>query len=537
MDAIRRTSTLRRVATTASLAALLVAPAHAGAAKRHKIKPPVITGVSPMNAKVGGMLTITGKNFRVGKHKNSVGFKRDGSAVVFVRSDLSTATKMTVSLPPRLEKVMYGRTTRFHLRVLAAKFGNAFTSDKLSPLVTPRPPEDGGTTTTTPPPPTGPANDCDNDGVKNADDTDDDNDGLPDSIENQIGTDSCKADTDGDGVTDGYEYRSAIDLNDDQYQNPKTTHPYPGDLPYPNPLTKDAEKDYDGDGLPMATEYDLWVKLTPPDQRTLDDVPGKATPLSYSDGLQYSVSRRCGAGETGGPCGVGNTNQERVVPTLTGANYDKYQNFLAWAQNNGYSNIVLHDDSRWFDYGAGWHPYSILDLDRNGTVDASEQTTLDANGDGYLSDDERDEDADGLSNFDEIRGRMTPDYWTACYSKEPAYTISYAGTDPANPDTDGDGIRDGADDQDHDDVPNLMELSRMAASHLDDTDNKVDGTITGGGPQCKEDKDLKPDVQRHPDAFGKVNPFNPCDPDPQSRTCALHPVIGADAGPDWWSLQ
>ena len=36
--------------------------------------------------------------------------------------------------------------------------------------------------------------------------------------------------------------------------------------------------------------------------------------------------------------------------------------------------------------------------------------------------------------------------------------------DLVDPDTDGDGVRDGADDQDHDDVPNLMELSRNAAS-------------------------------------------------------------------------
>ena len=30
-------------------------------------------------------------------------------------------------------------------------------------------------------------------------------------------------------------------------------------------------------------------------------------------------------------------------------------------------------------------------------------------------------------------------------------------------DSDGDGVRDGADDQDHDDVPNVMECSRVRA--------------------------------------------------------------------------
>ena len=69
--------------------------------------------------------------------------------------------------------------------------------------------------------------------------------------------------------------------------------------------------------------------------------------------------------------------------------------------------------------------------------------------------DERGEDADGLIDRDESH--------EAALSFRPAekpYKITYAGTEPDDPDTDGDGIRDGADDQDFDDVPNLMELSR-----------------------------------------------------------------------------
>ena len=45
------------------------------------------------------------------------------------------------------------------------------------------------------------------------DDTDDDGDRLPDDLERQLGTDPLRADTDGDGVTDGFEYYSALDLN------------------------------------------------------------------------------------------------------------------------------------------------------------------------------------------------------------------------------------------------------------------------------------------------------------------------------------
>ena len=541
MDAIRRTPTLRRVATTASLAALLLpgAAAEADARAKKKPKPPVITAVSPMEATVGDKLTIRGRHFRKGKAKNSVGFKRDGAAVVFVQSDVSTTRMMTVELPAKLEKVMAGKPTRFHLRVLAARFGRAFTPDRLSPVISPRPvePGEGPPVVTEPPPPPGPSNDCDDDGVKNPEDTDDDNDLLDDARENGIGTDGCDADTDGDGVSDGYEYRSAIDLNDDEYQQPNSTHPYPGALPYPNPLSADADKDHDGDGLLMAMEYDLWVKLTPPDQRTLEDSGDAATPLTYSAGMKYSVSRRCGAGETGGPCGTGNLNQNRRVPTLTGANYDKYQNFLGWIGANGYQNVFLRDREVWFETAGGWNQYGLLDVDRDGAVSPEEAVALDLNRNGYLSDDERDEDADGLSNFDETRGAMEPGFWSACYTLETPYPVEYAGTGPANPDSDCDGVRDGADDQDHDDVPNVMELSRWDASHIDDTDDGIDDSVSGGGKGCKSDKDLDVADDWHPDRYGRVQPFNPCFPDPDSRTCTLHPDIGFEPGPDWWSLQ
>ena len=93
-------------------------------------------------------------------------------------------------------------------------------------------------------------------------------------------------DTDGDGVEDGYEYQSAIDLNNDDYQTPNVSLPYPGKTPYPNPLFKDGDVDYDGDGLRLSTEYQLWkytYQVNHTAARTL-------SPLSYSDGTQYSLS-------------------------------------------------------------------------------------------------------------------------------------------------------------------------------------------------------------------------------------------------------
>ena len=71
--------------------------------------------------------------------------------------------------------------------------------------------------------------------------------------------------------------------------------------------------------------------------------------------------------------------------------------------------------------------------------------------DGILSDDERDFDRDGIANIYELR---SPDWqpW------EP----SFPGTLPPDwldPDTDGDGVLDGWDDQDHDDISNIEEFS------------------------------------------------------------------------------
>ena len=124
--------------------------------------------------------------------------------------------------------------------------------------------------------------------------------------------------------------------------------------------------------------------------------------------------------------------------------------------------------------------------------------------------------------------------------------ITYSGTAANDPDSDGDTVRDGADDQDHDDVPNLMELSRMAASGYDDR---------AGGVDCKVERSLlvpqdldgdgQADAQvlNHQGAYGRVNPFNPCLPFKDARTCPRFREIGAagyapfDLSVDWVALQ
>ena len=84
-----------------------------------------------------------------------------------------------------------------------------------------------------------------------------------------------------------------------------------------------------------------------------------------------------------------------------------------------------------------------------------------------LWDDERDADGDGLSNWDEQRGKFTVAWWAAMFDGEPAEEgVSVSGLTfldvedlpnrdaLAKPDMDGDGVLDGADDHDHDGLSN-----------------------------------------------------------------------------------
>ena len=375
--------------------------------------------------------------------------------------------------------------TRLQVRVLAARFGRSYTRPSESPIVGPEKP---------PAPPRPPAadphGDCDGDGQVNSVDGDDDNDLLTDDLEKRLRLDQCKADTDGDGVTDGYEYQSARDLNDDEYQEPQTILPAPEKRPYPNPLFGDAAVDYDGDSLRLGQEYALWKAYRNP--------AAGLNNLVYSDGNQYSAYGRDGTGRRPG---------DLVGPDPNA----KYGDFLGWAGASGYGNVWLERGHSITGAGEAAGGFALRDLNQDGALAPHEERYFDFDLNGKLSDDERDEDADGLTNYDEATGRNTSGFWAACYKKEKPYPITYAGTDLVDPDSDGDGVRDGADDQDHDDVPNLMELSRLDAAW----------GVRGPDGGCGQDVAPASTMPVH----GWVNPYNPCLPYVDSRTCERHPAL------------
>jgi hypothetical protein len=153
-------------------------------------------------------------------------------------------------------------------------------------------------------------------------------------------------------------------------------------------------------------------------------------------------------------------------------------------------------------------------------------------GDGAVyRDDERDADRDGLSNFLEAaRGPGYASYW-AGYWKAPERQIdpwkktAYCGQRPgifeerpfadlnlADPDVDGDGLLDGEDDQDNDDINNITELYEVVS----DLDNNGDGQFNP--PWCAKDPGAIPSIDIAGTDYA-VNPFNPCAPNPSSRSC------------------
>lgn len=509
MDARRHSSkTLRRVAVTAALAALLAPAGAAEAAKKKRIKLPVVTSVSPMAASVGETITIRGRNFRRGKARNSVAFKRDGARALFVKADVATRKQIKVILPKRLEELMIAQDgaltgTRFRVRVMAKRFGRRFTGLAKSPVIGPEKPP-----APVAPPAAAADGDCDGDGTLNGSDADDDNDLLSDATEAEIKTDSCKRDTDGDGVEDGYEYQSAVDLN-----NGSRALPYPYKTPYPNPLFgEDADRDFDGDGLWLIDEYRLWQAHG---ERSLSN-------LLYSDGKQKS----------------------RTVATV---GYGKQAQFLARGAAAGFSEADLLNfngtgvpalSGTGEDFDAFYDPAADSHFALDGDISDVERYYYDLDYDGTLSDDERDEDADGLSNWQEAHGFATPGWWEHVYKKEKSFVNPYAGTDLTDWDSDGDGIVDGADDQDFDDLPNVREIRRqlVAGEVPSGVENYCDSGaystfVMGGDPwdicwnRPQEGTVMSPldDGPLH----AWVQPFNPCLPNPRSRTCERYPNLGA----------
>ena len=465
---------MRRIVTTCLTlvaAALLMLPAAATAATKGPV--PEITRVQPMRISVGGKLTITGRRFKTARNKNTIIFRARDGRTAFVKPLRATRTKLVLRVPAsvaRLLKVSNSRQqpTRLKLRVLAGNFSK-FTPKRLSPVVTGAGSGDGG----------GGGGGgggglvvCDND-------ADHDNDLLANSLELSIGTDPCLADTDNDQMTDGWEYWAAKDLN-------IKAVPFPGKRPFPNALdpadgapagTSFSSYDFDGDGLTTLEEYRAW-RYTGSGLDMSRLGVGLESTLAYSDGTKFSRA-----------------SDVPPAPGFRSASYGQPVPPQPFPATYNFESI----------YGFG---------------DA-----------GVYRDDERDADADGLSNFLEAaRGPGYAKYWPG-YWKVPDRGIEpwakeeycgqrpgefaerpFADLDVADPDVDGDTLLDGEDDQDNDDYSNIAELYEVVS----DLDNNGDGQFNP--VWCGKGVGVIPSLDRGGVDWA-INPFNPCVPDPSSRSC------------------
>ncbi|MBJ7332108.1 MAG: hypothetical protein JHC95_19575 [Solirubrobacteraceae bacterium] len=459
----------RLLSVLALAAALLVAlalPSFADAAKKKakKVSFPTVTSVSPKKARIGQQITIRGAGYLAGKGKTTVAFKRDGKKALMVKADMSTKKMIKITVPGALATQLslasgFPVSTRFRLRVIAKRFGKRYTPLKLSPEIGPERSsavdvEECSKARSG----TDPLGDLDKDFLTNAEEI---------GLRNKL--DPCNEDTDGDSMTDGWEYFAAKDLN-------IRAVPFPGKKPFPNALDgTDAKWDYDGDGLYAYQEFSLWKTYGRPSQ-----VMENRDQLLYSDGTKNS----------GGP----GPNQLADLATLQ-------------ANDPACGNTFVPPS---FGYlGDGYVTGAPVE------------------------DDEKDADHDGLGNWSEANGTMTQKWWQDVYPNETPYDLrNFTDTDLNDPDTDGDGCVDGLDDQDADDWPNWTESGAHSTTWTDGVTQWAFGFgPIGLAGNLIPAWDGWADAVGNGTVPFAAHAFNPCLPDADSRTCRKYVKPGNGVPP------
>lgn len=458
----------RRLTVLVAPMALLVAavPAHASAATLRTSAPaPVVTSFSPAKAEVGDVLTVRGRGLRSSKRRTTVAFRRAGGKVVFAPATAVTATRLKVRVPATLAAQMpvVGGVTRsavFQLRVLTTRFGKAYTAVKASPMIGPDGSMAKAAVTPTPvaaptPSPTATASPT----------------SAPQTVDPQT-------------------LSPVVAPATPQALDPAVVPVEPAGPTAPPCVATDDAGDADGDLLsngderriktdPCAADSDGDTISDYFEQRSAQDLNSAALP--YPGKRPYP-----------NPLDATDATTDFDGDGLT---LDEEQ--LAWVKTGAPRTLTYSDGTQ--NTGG---PAAI------GTVAGT-----DLDGDGTLSDDEKDLDRDGLTNWDETHGRATPAWWVGTYKLETPYVDrSYAALDFVDPDVDGDGLADGIDDEDHDGFTNVAELARPD----DWRDTYVSTTHPGTNPRAR------------------VNPFNPCKPF-FSSTCHRHPAIGAYPDLEDWA--
>ena len=348
-----------------------------------------------------------------------------------------------------------------------------------------------------------------------------------------IGTNPCAADSDGDGVPDGYEYQSAVDLNDDEFQHPNTVAALPRQAAVPEPALRGRRRR-------------LRRRLADAQRRstTSGSTPTSVTHTDPRDARRaVLLGRQAVHALAIIPSGP---DAGRHEPTLPRAATTSTTQFLAWARRNGYRTVLLDDNAPWWDHAAVRNPYGLFDMNRDadarrswrprrlparrrpllrplrGRLPVRRRARRGRRRPHELRRDPRPHDARATGpaatrwrspGTSPTRGRAT---------STPTPTATACSTAPTTPD--------------FDDVPNVMELSRNAASGLDDTATAASATSSPSQPPLADGL-----LASGPPTAGSTR-STPASRTPgrgPARARSSTPALGApfDDSPNWYSLN
>ena len=262
---------------------------------------------------------------------------------------------------------------------------------------------------------------------------DEDSDGIPDAWEIQYGLEPGANDASGDPDRDGY-------TNLEEYQ--KNT----------DPLTPDNTADADNDGM-----WDRWESLNGLDPN-VDDSAGHADSDGLTNLMEFIAGTKPGQADSDSD---GMPDDWEIAHSLNPLLDDSNQD----ADGDGLTNIGEYQNTT-----DPQTPNDPTDLDDDGMLDTWEL----AHGlDPAIDDSALDPDKDGLTNLQEFQlrtkpedpdsdGDLLPDGWEVAYQLDPNSPHGFNGqsgdpdhdgainflewqygTDPHNPDSDGDGTNDG----------------------------------------------------------------------------------------------
>jgi hypothetical protein len=278
-----------------------------------------------------------------------------------------------------------------------------------------------------------------------------------------------------DGDCDGDGQKNSLDLDDDNDALTDDLETFPA---HTDPCKADTDGDTIADGFEYHSARDLNVSALP--------YPSKKPWPNPLDSLDAKIDH-------------------------DGDGLYMIDEYLLWKY---YGNLSVP-----LNYSAGLQ----RSVDEDAPTDIH-SAYRDVDGNGKLSDDERDGDGDGLNNWDEAHGRMLQDWWDVQYDgengpKEKRYPNDFPGVSIFDPDSDGDGVKDGDDDQDHDGLSNRFEVERPA--------NWMDTYVWAGS--------FPFGAGANP--WSRVQPYNPCKP-VKSHTCHLYVPPGYyESGEIWGGVK